>query len=286
MKKFVSLLLTGIFVTLSCIKPGDNSPKEHYLKFLSYGGPVTKGQIPFTTGNRSSILVFEADSLCGYFGGTPVLATGVADGELVTQNSIALVKGCYDIYSVSLNNSQDPSMVFENGLSTELENGRDYLWAAQKNITVNSDKVIVFNYRRLASLVTLKVKADTSIKNLIIRDMKLSAPKTDSIYMNLSQGIINRSNASGSLISLNGSGSERSVIIVPKEGSTYLEIEVDATINGLDVTEKKYSAVLDIEFTSGNSYQIELEIVSDKIAVVTTTVSEWRLKNNLVIYNR
>ncbi|MDP3436002.1 MAG: fimbrillin family protein [Bacteroidales bacterium] len=284
MKKFVSLLVTGVILPLACIKSGDNLHQEHYLKFISYGGPLTKGQIPFTTGNRSSILVFEAESLCGYFGGTPVIATGGSDGELLPQNSIALVKGSYDIYTVSLNNSQNPSLVFENGLSKELENGRDYLWASQKNVTVNSDKVIVFNYKRLACLVTLKVKADTYIKNLVIKDMKLSVPKTDSIYMNLSQGKINSSTLCDSLISLAGSGSERSVIIVPKKGPTDIEIEVDATINGLNIRGKKYSAVLDIEFTSGNSYMIELEIVSDKIAAVTTSVSVWRLKNNLVIF--
>lgn len=286
MKKFVSLLVTGVALPLACIKPVNNPHQEHYLQFISYGTPVTKGQIPFSVGNRSSIMVFESESLCGYLGGTPVIAIGGSDGELVPQKSVALLKGIYDIYSVSLNSSQNPSLVFENGLSTELENGRDYLWAAQKNVTVNCDRIIVFNYKRLAALVTLKVKADTSVKNLLIRDMRLSIPKTDSIIMNLSQGVINSSNASGSLISLNGSGSERSIIILPKEGSTYLEIEVDATINGLVVTEKKYCAVLDIEFTSGNSYEIELEILSDKIAAVTTTVSVWRLKNNLVTYNR
>jgi len=286
MKKFLSLLLTGIIFPLSCIKSGDNTNQVHHLKFITYNTPATKGQSAFTTGNRSSILVFESESLCQYFGGTPVFATGGSEGELVPQNSISLVKGSYDIYSLSLNNSQNPSLVFENGLCWELENGIDYLWAAQKNVMVNTDKVIVFNYKRLACLVTFKVKADTSIKNLVIRDMKLSAPKTDSIFLDLSQGKISSSTTCGSLISLGGSGNERSAIIVPKEGSTYLEVELDATINGLVVTEKKYSTVLDIEFISGNSYEIELEIDSSKIAALTTTVSEWRLKNNLVIYAR
>jgi hypothetical protein len=286
MKKFLSLLLSGIIFPLSCIKSGENTNQVHHLKFITYNTPATKGQSAFTTGNRSSILVFESESLSQYFGGTPVFATGGSEGELVPQNSISLVKGSYDFYSLSLNNSQNPSLVFENGLCRELENGIDYLWAAQKNIMVNTDKVIVFNYKRLACLVAFKVKADTSIKNLVIRDMKLSAPKTDSIFLDLSQGRISSSTACGSLISLGGSGNERSAIIVPKEGSTYLEVELDATINGLVLTEKKYSTLLDIEFISGNSYEIELEIDSSKIAALTTTVSEWRLKNNLVIYAR
>ncbi len=248
MKKFVSLLVTGLIIPLSCINPGDYLQQVHTLKFISYGGPVTKAQLPFSAGNRSAIMVFESESVNRYYGGTPVIATASPDGELEPQNSISLVNGCYDIYSVSLNNSQNPPLVFANGFSGELVNGNDYLWAAQKNMVVDSDKVIVFNYKRLACLVTVKVIADSSFKNHIIRDIKLTVPKTDSIYINLSQGKINSSSVSDSLTSLSGYGSERSVIIVPKKGDTDIEIELDATINGFNITKRKYNATLDIEF--------------------------------------
>ena len=285
MKKFLSYLVIALIVLVSCIEQDYYSQKAHSVKFISYTGPATKVQLPFTTGNISAILVFERESLSTNFGGTPVLATASAQGELIPQNNVSLAKGCYDIYSVSYNNSQNPSLCFENGFSGKLSNNIDYLWAAQKSVVINSEKVIVLNYKRLACKIILKVKADSSFKNLFIRGMKLAVPKTDSLYMNLSQGTIASSLTSDTLTSLPGTGIERSTIIVPKRGATDIEIELDANINGVNVTKKKYRGLLDIEFISGNCYEIELEIISDKIAVVSSSVSEWRLKNNLVIYS-
>ena len=284
MKKrdITSLLLPILlFSAASCSKDSKIETIESVKFSASYeDGAQTKSTAAFTMSNKSTIYGYTSGAVLSSaspMAGLPVEATATAAGILTPASSVFLPKGLYDFYSVSLNNSSSPAMNFTSGTSDQLSNGNDYLWA--KAVNVAEGGTASFSYKHRAVLVQVNVAAGTGVTNLSVLDIKIDKPTAGtSSKMTLADGMIGSATAIGSTVeSMAGSGNSRSSIILPLSSLPLkVEIYVNATIGGNNVTNKKYSATIPAQqYSGGTKYSVNFTISASALTFTGAQIEDW-----------
>lgn len=284
MKKYLlihmSITLSAILLN-SCEKDNCYTQKVEKTEFYaSYScESQTKATSTFTSGNKVTIIGYvtgESPTTATMVSGTPVEATCGSSGILTPATSVFLPKGNYDFYSVSLNNTASPNMVFTSGISGQLGNGIDYLWAKCAGIAQGGTASFIYYHKAVG--IEVNVSAGTGISNLTVTSISITptTPTTTS-KMQLSNGSIGNANSVGSLTPMTLSGLKGKYIMLPVSAiAINLELTVNATIGGTAVTAKKYSASIPSQaYSSGYYYTINLTVSSTAVVFSGAVVEDW-----------
>jgi len=282
MKNFINTGITIICTIffISCEKNEFSNKIEESKFYASYSGESqTKATTTFTSGNKATILGYSAGAnvtSATPVSGTPVDATCSSSGLLTPSSPVFLPKGSYDFYSVSLNNATSPNMTFSSGVSGQLSNGIDYLWANCTGIAQGG--TVSFVYKHKAVGIEINVASGTGISNLSVTSIKITptTPAANS-KMSLSNGSIGETSGVGALTEVSLSGLKGKYIMLPLSSiGINIELTVNATIGGTAVTAKKYSASIPAQaYSSGYYYTINLTVSSTSLQFSGALVDDW-----------
>lgn len=274
----ISIICSILFI--SCEKSEPSNTIEESEFYASYSGESqTKATTPFTAGNKATIYGYTAGAnvtSATTVSGTPVDATCGSSGLLTPTSAVFLPKGSYDFYSVSLNNADSPNLTFSSGVSGQLSNGVDYLWAKCAGIAQGG--TVPFVYKHKAVGIEINVDSGTGISNFSVTSISIT-PATPSANskMNLSDGSIGEASNVGSLTAIFLSGLQGKYIMLPLSSiGINIELTVNATIGGTAVTAKKYSASIPAQaYSSGYYYTINLTVSSTALQFSGALVDDW-----------
>ncbi len=283
MKKIIlsyAIAMSAIFSMTSCQKNQNINPDPQEIKFYaSYNGETqTKATSVFATGNKVTILGYTAGATvtsATSVPGTPVEATGGASGLLTPSAALYLPKGSYDFYSVSLNNTTAPGLTFTSGISTQLTNGIDYLWA-KASIAEGGTASFIYNHKAVG--MEVNVSAGTGVSALSVTAISITpTTASTSSKMSLADGSIGAASAIGSLTPMSLSGTKGTYIMLPVGSvAVNVEITVNATIGGTAVTAKKYTAAIPSQaYTSGSYYTANFTVSSTALQFTGAQVQDW-----------
>jgi len=265
--------ISVVLIAVLCTKKTD-SPESRITFYGSYHNQ-TKASSFLTPGTKSAIYAFPRDEINTPLAGTPNELCASAGGLLTSGNSLFLPKGTYDFYSVSLNNNINPALDFPEGMSGQLVNCVDYLWASVKNSSVNGNTNIVFLYKHSVCKVNISIAAATEITDLYINSIKFTLPSESGIRMNLKNGIVTASQYAGFLATIPGSGNSRTFICLPCSAMMVLEITMDVIINGELFYDRVYRAAVNEDFRQGYMYNVECFLTGNNDFQTSVNSSQW-----------
>lgn len=282
MKRFIfSALAVGALVSIiSCEKAQIQKQDSEAMKFnASYNGEVsTKAEIAFPVGNKATIIGYSAGatiSTATPVAGTPLEATGAAGGAL-TASALYLIKGFYDFYSVSVNSSSPAGITFSSGLSAQLVNSTDYLWAKAAGVAQGGTATLSFSHKAVA--MEINVAAGSGVSNLTVMGIRFTPTKSDaSSRMAIASGAIGAAAAKNNLTDMILSESKGTYIMLPSASlSLDVEITINGTIGGTNVLEKMYTAAIPAQIYSGGTYYtLNLTISATSMTFSGATVQDW-----------
>jgi len=283
MKKTTVLLLTicALAMLPSCQKERGIESERKAMKFYaSYiYEAATKAPTVFPSGNKATIIGYMAGATVSSatpVAGTPVEATGGASGALSPGSALYLPKGSYDFYSVSLNNTTPSGITFTSGLSAQLSNGTDYLWA--KHASVSEGGAVTFSYSHKAVGLEINVSAGTGVSGMTVTSIKFTPTKPDATSrMNLSTGTIGSAAVKDALTSMSLNVNRGAFIMVPLVSqSLNVEVTVNATIGGTPLTGKVYIATIPAQVYSGGTYYtLNLTVSATSMSFTGAQVDDW-----------
>jgi len=286
MSKIYIMIIFLISILFGCSKE-PSAPQEELNPVNFFCGleqEQTKANSVFTSGNTAIIYAFASGEIAANIGGTPLNATASGSGLLSPTSTIFLPKGNYDFYSVSANNVSTPNISFTGGVSGDLANGVDYLWASNKNTTVNNGANVTFAYKHIACQLQIRIVANPRVSGLVVNSVKFTYPITSGVKKNLSTGSISSSGSVTALSNVAGSGNTRNFICLPCTVSSQVEININATIDGQPVTNKTYRATVNQALVGGNSYDIALNMNADNAFSTTCSIIAWQNISNSITY--
>ncbi len=284
MKKTTVLLLTicALAMVPSCQKERgiDESERKAMKFYASYiFEATTKAPAVFPSGNKATIIGYIAGanvSSATPVAGTPVEATGGASGILSPASALFLPKSSYDFYSVSLNSTAPAALTFTSGLSVQLSNGTDYLWA--KHASVSEGGAVTFSYFHKAAGMEINVSAGTGVTGLTVTSIKFTPAKPDaSSKMNLSTGTIGSAAVKDVLTSMSLASNKGTFIMVPLASqSLNIEVTVNATIGGTSLSGKVYTATIPAQiYNGGTYYTLNLTVSATSMSFTGAQVEDW-----------
>ena len=279
-KKIVAAVCLIVFGMQSCQKE-EISKNESEMRFsASYDvEPLTKAPIPFPSGNKSTIIGYSAGAnltSATPVAGTPLEATGSGAGTLTPESALFLPKGSYDFYSVSINSSTPAGLTFASGLSGQLVNQKDYIWA--KHTSVSQGGSVTFAYTHKAVGVEVNISAGTGVSSLSVTSIKFTPTKADaSSKMTLSTGVIAPAADKDVLTAMNLTALKGSYIMLPMASQSLdIEVTVNATIGGVSQTAKVYTGSVPARvYSAGTYYTLNLTISATALSFTGSTVDDW-----------
>jgi len=280
-REIIAMLTLSLTALVACTQERGSLKSETEMKFrASYENEViTKAPTPFGTGNKAVVFGFTAGAdvtLTPAVSGTPVELTGGLSGVLNPASPLYLPKGNYDFYSVSGNDASSPGITFTSGLSGQLNNGRDYLWAKQAGVAQGG--TVVLSYSHKAVGIEINVAAGSGVSSLTVSSIRFTPAKAESSSkMALSTGSIGSSSTKEALTSMNLESLRGRFIMLPLSSQQLdVEVTVTAVIGGVSVTGKVYNAsVPSMSYISGNYYTLNLTVSASAMTFSGSTVDDW-----------
>ncbi|MEN6619420.1 MAG: fimbrillin family protein [Rikenellaceae bacterium] len=279
---FSLLALSAIAMSTSCQREEKTEQTEQQAMrfYASYDGDVTtKASTVFPTGNKATIIGYTAGAIvtsASPVTGTPIEATGGTSGSLSPASALYLPKGSYDFYSVSLNNTTPAGLTFTAGISGQLSNGVDYLWA--KHASVNEGGTVIFLYTHKAVGMEINVSAGTGVSEMSITSIKFTPGKPDvSSKMSLSTGTIEAAVTKDESTSMNITAGKGTFIMVPLASQALnAEVTINATIGGTPFTGKVYTATIPAQaYTGGTYYTLNMTVSATSMSFTGAQVQDW-----------
>lgn len=278
-------VITALLLSLtlqSCNKEPQNQSAQNPMIFTAdYSQMITKAgtETPFKNGNWASIIGFQtgaSPSSATPVNGTPVNAECGETGVLTTDNELFLPKGNYDFYSTSLNNKEELQLSFTAGLSGQLKNGVDYLWA--KNLNISAGSTVSFKYKHKAVAIEIITTGESGISDLNIKEIKITPSKPSaSTKMSLIDGAITPCTSKDTSTPITVENNIGSYIMLPMTSNTISVVLIaDLKIGGKSYQNKQYNATLPaIEYLGGTIYKVSLTINALKLTFNGSTVEDW-----------
>lgn len=218
-----------------------------------------------------------------------------------------LPKGNYDFYAVSTN-SATAAPTFTSGVSGDLENGVDYIYAKTASQSVgNGEKNIALEFSRKAVQIYIDIKSDEAGLELTSwqsgdNAATITPPVVTGCTMALTDGTITAANSvdtelsngfykgnmtQGSIASKNTTAS---YIMLPVETGKTLKVQfkVNVKIGDRTAEAKTYTADLtapsqdpgaSTAFLSGKKYTYTATLKANKITFTGATVADWTTVN-------
>lgn len=232
-------------------------------------------------------------------GDTP--GTFVGDTDDSTPFVMYLPKGDYDFYAVSCNSTATVP-TFTSGVSVELSNGVDYIYAKPTPATtVPTATNVTLAFQRKAVLIEITVKGSNE-DGLELTDWQstspatITPPATTSCTMALATGVITPAGsidteqsgevykAAMTTVAVSGKESTATYTMLPVVASQTLKVKfkVKVKIGGRAEEEKTYTADLtapdqdsSTAFLSGKKYTYNAILKANKIEFTGATVADW-----------
>ncbi len=279
--KIAKLLLLSAVVFQSCQKEQAEVKEGSEMKFFASfnKSAATKGATEFPSGNKATIFCYSGGSnpsSASPVSGTPLEATATSSGSLTPQTPLYLPKGSYDFYSVSSNTSSSPGLTFSGGVSQQLSNGVDYLWASQSSVSEGG--IVYFPYLHRAVSLEISVVAGEGVSSMSVTSIKFTPSKPSSnTKMNLLNGEIGSAVQTDALTSFPVVAGKASAIMLPLSNLPIsVEVTINGTIGGVAVSGKTYSTSLPArEYSGGTMYLVQLTVSANAITFSGSTIEEW-----------
>lgn len=290
--RITAILLLLSLPVISCIDDDEcdccgNESEE--MKSVSFNGVINsantvKSSMTITSGIRAVIIAYESgdnpvSKSC--YPATPLTVVSDQNGNLLFENerSLLMPVGNYDFYSISLNSHSHEKFELEDGKLKGLINGRDYLWAAQKEMVINNSTNVTFDFRHKAVSIVLNFLAGNGIDSLCVTNV-LAAMSQGEGELLLSSGEIAPSLAlSSRMEKVEVFKNTCRWIMLPLSGVSELPIIIEAYIHTGDRAElKRFVTSLPIEnknFSAGTLYKYLIQIEAESLSLGNTVVSEW-----------
>jgi hypothetical protein len=281
------IAVTATILSASCSREHINLPPSCKKQKVYFTGSINLSKsTEIRRGSQSWIFIYNhGEDPCKEppLHDTPVKAISYENGVMHTTGSefIYITPGCYDFYSLSLNNSSGNLPLFTSGISDSLENEQDYLWSKCCNITISSDKVINFLYRHTSANITITAKNIEHSKG-DTTSISITLPNTNS-RMTLSDG--NITNHSGhrhsekiTLVRPLGQKNDISFLILPIEDIPGIPV----TINGAEELTGFIPSPTG-GFLGGYRYTYSLIKAPDTLLVQGCNIEEWHKEQTINI---
>jgi hypothetical protein len=281
------VIITATILSVSCCREHITNIKTGKKQKVYFTGSIDLSkstEIP--DGSQSWIFIYNhGEDPCKEppMHNTPVKAKSYSNGRIETSENefIFVTPGCYDFYSLSLQNTSERLPQFTYGISDSLENDKDYLWSSSCNISISSDKVVNFLYRHTLANITIilevleRHKTDSA-------SISITLPNTNSRLI-LSEGEIRNHSIqrkSGNIILTKTLqfNSELFFLILPL-----------ADVPGISLTlnmEEKYTGFIPAPadgFRGGYRYTYSLFLTPDTLLIQGCTIEEWQKRQTINI---
>ncbi len=287
----VAIILIGTFSSLSCIKEDNDNCRqcENKLIKVSFKGSymregTTKSSSLMPEGIESIILAYNAGdnpTKKSIYPGTPLFVKSDINGYLTVNNdkNIMMPTGDYDFYAISTNSSFMESLILRDGVYEGLTNGKDYLWASQKEMKIKSETDITFNFEHKATAFTLNFYSGKGIDSLFISKIFLNQCLEGGKLSLLTGKIIPSNCLSAEIITVKAENNSCKWIMLPLSGKIDIPIIVDVImqINGKIISKKIGTSIpaMDNGFLEGVIYVFNIIVDAESISFSQTSVEEW-----------
>lgn len=207
--------------------------------------------------------------------------SGTLTPTLTTMNVVA---GNYDFYAISCKNSNLPP-VFVNGVTSDLNNGVDYLWChiTNQNVVSSSTNVpITFTHSCSQVVINLKPAVATdSIVSVVSAYIECSSDTGNTWTFNTGKITPSTSLANGKA-PMQINGTQISLIMLPLNYNGALQLYVEVLYKGKN-TPQNITMGLPVPsggFVGGSSYVYLAELYSDAGELDPVLVAPWTYINN------
>lgn len=293
MKSFITaILLLLSLLAISCIDEDECDCQKNELKMMKsisfkgvlYQDKAVKSSMAIPSGIRAVIIAYESgdnpvSKSC--YPATPLIVVSDQNGNLLSENkkSLLMPVGNYDFYSISLNSDNQEKLEIESGRLKGLINGKDYLWAAKKEMVVNHSINIAFDFTHKATAIVLNFFAGDGIDSLCVTTV-LAAKSIDGGEMLLSSGEITPSRSlSDRMEQVEIFDNSCRWIMLPLSGVTELPLVIEAVLKTGDGVEfKRFVTSLPIEnkkYAAGTLYNYTILVDAESLSLGNTAISEW-----------
>ncbi len=273
MKKFPIAVLAFTTMLTSCNKYNLSEPLP--LKSASEAIFKSSASIGLNSGAgiKSVVYILGRDTQWPFAGSTPVAATVSVNGEFVTEWPVYLPDGLFDFYSLSYNTDEVP-FIDSYGVTTEVQNGKDYLWSGISPPLVNGNYSITFIYRHIATKIKLNLDCQIAGVTFTVNSISFTLPNATGTTLNLKTGVITPASSTLPLSVIPGTGSYREFFTIPCITAVSIEADVNLfTVNGSQEN-RKFSVQLNEHLTAGYSYIISLYLNPKNEGQVTVYKTE------------
>ena len=239
---------------------------------------ITRSMSPMPKGVISQVYSFKAsDSKLGepfadglYITSSAGMLTGVEGYKMYLSN------GTYNMYALSSNSSKNPPTL-ENGETSPLQNGVDYLWWENIKQDIATSQVNVpIVFQHVASQIVLDISAGEDIK----LDSLISAsilPPSPGAKLNLQMGIIESTDTYDTTpLNMGINKFLTQAIILPTRSTDPMPLTLKILVNG-ESTPRTYNANIPIpgKFAGGFSYVFSVILDGNSISFSDASIKDW-----------
>ena len=245
---------------------------------------VTKADIG--TGVKVTVRAFDQN------GATTEADKGMSEytaaaGGVLENGSIYLPSATYDFYGVSTNSTAS-APAFTAGVSAQLSNGVDYIWAkaAAQAISAEASTVsLTFDHKATRIVFTVKAGNGITLNSLDEVTLTPSAPSA-STTMALATGVITPATAIGTAVTLptptqttveEKTVGEASYVMLPLAFSGDLTVAFKAKVNS-ETAARTYETTLkapENKFEAGKAYAYTVTLNANTVSFSGVLVNDW-----------
>ncbi|MCK9627433.1 MAG: fimbrillin family protein [Bacteroidales bacterium] len=293
MKSLITVILCLLSVPIaSCIGDGEcdcsgnevKNLKEVSFKGFIYPDKSVKSSATIPSGIRAVVIAYQSgdnpvSKSC--YPATPLSVVSDQNGNLLieSENPLLMPVGNYDFYAFSSNSGNKEGFELKAGKLSGLTNGKDYLWAAKKETSVNSSTYVTFDFIHKCTAIVLNFFAGNGVDSLFVTNV-LAAKSSDTGELLLSSGEITPSRTLSTIMEKVAVFENTCQwIMIPLSGIAELPLIIDAVVKiGKSTEYKRFKTSLQIEnnkFMAGTLYKYMIIIDTESITLGNTVISEW-----------
>ena len=269
----------------SCSGNDNTGKKEYAVKFnaaINKIASVSRASVTTPLQKNRYVTLYTFQSLADEI--SEINYTTNESGILSpVQGELSLPEGTYDFYALSIGNapSYPPTANVDNGFTTALSNGIDYLTCVNENVVINGPATVdlVFNHVSSQVMVIIKSNSSTTVIDSIY-SATISQPETTATapFIDLYTGYMSSVRAlSATPISMAITDSLCQQILVPLKLQGNLTMEFAVYVNGASKPMSYEIAIplVNGALESGSSYEYLVLVTEDDVNIATASVNPW-----------
>ncbi|MDD2419235.1 MAG: fimbrillin family protein [Bacteroidales bacterium] len=213
-----------------------------------------------------------------------VLSAGI-NGIMNPNKEYYLLKGSYDIYSLSQNSNRAIDVMFDGNMKCMAQNHIDYIWASAKRVYVKGPTPVQLNFKHMACCVQININPPDNYNNMVVNHIKMTLPNPQGTELDLLGGTVTTSQNLLPASTIQGSGLSRSLFLLPCSQQPRVEVSVNATINNITTNGMVYSGTIPSSLVAGNKYTVELNLKERCGVNISVGITPWNYQNETIEYS-